>query len=411
MTAQRVAILDDEADIRTLTSMILSEAGLVTSVWANGLELIEHLKTSPVDIVVCDLLMPDCDGVEFFAKLSQLEERPALILVSGQDARTRHSARNLAREFGVEVLGEFGKPTEFSLLEACILEHVAQKADTQSSSNHDVEDALRQGELRAHYQPIFAVSEFPDSGRRRVSLSSVEALVRWEHPTAGLLTPGDFLPQISSSETWERLTYEMLGLVCGQAAAWNALGFAPRVAINIPPLLLADRDLPRRIDDVLQGHGIEPAQIVLELTEEEEFSSILDDKAVLMRLKMRGYSISVDDFGVGYSSLKRLQGGLFDQIKIDRSFVTRVDQDAEARNILTSTVGLARSLGMSVCAEGVETYEVMCQAIECGCSHLQGFGLCRPVKAELLEMQYAPDPGDAASADPARPAYCMEYQQ
>lgn len=410
MTAKRVAILDDEADIRTLLSMALSAAGLTTSVWANGLELIAHLARAPVDVVVCDLLMPDCDGVEFFAQLARLEVRPALVLISGQDARTRQSARTLANEFGVKVIGEFGKPLEFGELESCIVNHVALQEE-EATPSYDVEDALSRGELRAHFQPIFAVSK-----GRRLSLSSVEALARWEHPVSGLLSPASFLPQIASAQTWERLTTEMLTLVCRQAAAWGKVGFAPRVAINIPPILLTNPDLPRLIDDVLQANGIEPGQIVLELTEEGDFASILDDKAVLMRLKMRGYSISVDDFGVGYSSLKRLQGGLFDQIKIDRTFVMRVDREADARNILTSTVGLARSLGMSVCAEGVETYEVMCEAIDCGCSHLQGFGLCQPIKGALLEMQFAPEPEIGSQpegqetdevSDPG--PYCVEF--
>lgn len=385
MTGHRIAILDDEADIRTLVAMVFSTAGLATTEWQNGLELLAHLRKSPVDVVISDLLMPDCDGVEFFSQLAGLNDPPALVLMSGQDARTRQSARQLANEFGIEVIAEFGKPLDFAALEQAVCEHVAGRTSAEPVS-YDVEDAIRNGELRAHYQPIFAVTE-----RRRLALSSVEALVRWEHPITGLLSPDKFLPQIADAGTWERLTGEMLRLVSRQLQTWSKSGFAPRVAINIPPLLLANSELPRLIDEVTQAHGIEPHQIILEVTEEGEFASILEDKATLMRLKLRGYSISVDDYGVGYSSLKRLQGGLFDQIKIDRSFVSRADRDAESRNILSSTVGLARSLGMSVCAEGVETYAIMCEAVRCGCSHLQGFGLGRPVNGEMLEMQFAPD--------------------
>lgn len=385
MNGHRIAILDDEADIRTLVSMVLSTAGLSSTEWENGLELLAHLRQSPVDVVISDLLMPDCDGVEFFSQLAGLNDPPALVLMSGQDARTRQSARQLANEFGIEVIGEFGKPLDLAALEEAVRGHFGGEAVSEPVS-FDVEDALRNGELCAHYQPIFAVTE-----RRRLTLASVEALVRWDHPTAGLTTPDKFLPQISDAGTWERLTREMLRLVSQQLQDWDKVGFTPRVAINIPPLLLANSELPRLVDEVTQAHGIEPHQIILEVTEEGEFASILEDKATLMRLKLRGYSISVDDYGVGYSSLKRLQGGLFDQIKIDRSFVSRADRDAESRNILASTVGLARSLGMSVCAEGVENYSIMCEAVRCGCSHLQGFGLGRPVNGEMLEMQFAPD--------------------
>ena len=382
---QHVAILDDEADIRTLIGMLLEPSGVSTSQWANGLDLIAHLRETPVDIVISDLLMPDCDGVEFFAELASLPDHPAMILISGQDARTRQSARQLANEYGVEVIAEFGKPLDTAALETVVTTYMAHKAEPQAETFR-VEDALQAGELRAHYQPIFAISE-----RRRLSLSSLEALVRWEHPIAGLLSPGAFLPNITAEDTWLDLTREMLSIVCGQLENWHRVGFRPRIAINIPPVLLANRDLPGLIDRVTRAHGVDPHDLVLELTEDSDFSSILEDKANLMRLKMRGYSISVDDFGVGYSSLKRLQGGLFDQVKIDRSFVSRADRDEDARNILTSTVDLARSLGMSVCAEGIENYEIMCEALRCGCSHLQGFGLARPVNADMLEMQFAPD--------------------
>ncbi|RAH96504.1 hypothetical protein DLJ53_31805 [Acuticoccus sediminis] len=404
MTSKRVAILDDEADIRTLLSMVLSSAGLSTSVWGNGLELIDELARSPVDVVVCDLIMPDCDGVEFFAKLAGLEGRPALVLVSGQDERTRQLACALAKEYGVDVIGVFGKPIDFAALEACICEHIGRLEG--EPDDYDIETALAEGQLRAHYQPIFSVSE-----GRRLSLWSVEALARWEHPVAGLLMPGDFLPRIHSVATWERFTCAMLTLVCEQILTWRQSGFTPRVAVNIPPLLLGNRELPRLIEDITQRHDVDPSQIILELTEEGEFASLLDDKAVLMRLKMRGYSISVDDFGIGYSSLKRLQGGLFDQIKIDRSFVVRADKDEDARSILSSTAALAHSLGMSVCAEGVESYEIMREALSCGCSHLQGYGLGRPINGAMLEMQFAPETGPRAGEPGAgAAAFCENVQ-
>ena len=386
MTAKRVAILDDEADIRTLVSMALTAAGFTVSEWSNGLALIEELRTGAVDVVICDLLMPDCDGVEFFATLAGLPTRPALILMSGQDARTRQSARSLAHEYGVEVIAEFGKPLDFVELEEVLVQHVANQAEAKPQS-YDVDEAIDAGELVVHYQPIFSVSP-----HRRLALSSVEALVRWEHPSAGLVAPGEFLPQIRSEATWERLTSALLAIVCRQLQIWNAVDFDPRVAINIPPLLLANRELPKLVDEVRLAHGVGPQSLMLELTEESDYTSVLEDKAILMRLKMRGYSIGIDDYGVGHSSLKRLQGGLFDQIKIDRSFVSRADSEDEARSILASTVDLARSLGMSVCAEGVETHEVMLEALRCGCSHLQGFYLGRPVIGEMLEMQFAPDP-------------------
>ena len=392
MSERRIAILDDEADIRTLVSMVLSDAGFATSEWSNGRALLAHLRDNPVDLVVCDLLMPDCDGVEFFAQLSEIENRPPMVLVSGQDARTRQLALGLAKEYGVEVVAEFGKPIDFAGLETTICQRLAG-GDEGGLGHYDIEEALREGQLRAHYQPIFAVSE-----RRRLSLASLEALARWQHPDAGLLLPAEFLPQITSEATWERLTVEMLTLVCRQLQSWHKVGFAPQVAVNIPPLLLANRGLPHLIDEVRQAYGVEASDLILELTEEGDYASVLEDKAILMRLKMRGYSISVDDYGVGYSSLKRLKGGLFDQIKIDRTFVSGADRDAEARSILASTAGLARSLGMSVCAEGVESYEIMCEAVRCGCTHLQGYGLGRPVNGEMLEMQFAPDAAPEAGA-------------
>ena len=237
----------------------------------------------------------------------------------------------------------------------------------------ELRDALRDGDLEMHYQPVY------DASTRVVT--SVEALVRWQHATRGLLAPGDFLPIAVEAGLSRRLTDEVLRISAQQAAAWQAAGFPVPVAVNLSQADLDDPELFDRVSAACAAAGLPAALLQLEITQSVTSSVAAAAIPVLSRLRERGHQVLLDDFGTGYSSLSFLRILPLDTVKLDRSFLTDVD-DPAARAIVTSTVQMSHALGLRIVAEGVETDEVLRTVRELGCDAVQGFFTHRPAAAE-----------------------------
>jgi len=243
--------------------------------------------------------------------------------------------------------------------------------------------ALDRGELHLAYQPVVALAD----GR----LSGFEALVRWQHPTVGLMAPAAFLPAAEESGLITPLTDFVLDRACAQLAQWQRLGPAwagLTMCVNLSGHELASRQLPERVHQALLRHGLQPAHLVLELTEEAVMSQFNSSADNLGALRALGVRLSVDDFGTGYSSLSRLARLPIDSFKIDRSFVRELtsasaaqdDQDDSA--VVRALVQMGGALGKSVVAEGIET---ALQAEQLRRMHPellgQGFHLAEPLSA------------------------------
>jgi predicted signal transduction protein with EAL and GGDEF domain len=239
--------------------------------------------------------------------------------------------------------------------------------------------AIAGGELTLAYQPQLDLTTGAVVG--------AEALVRWQHPERGLLLPGDFLQHAESGGLMGPLTLEVLDQALAQCARWRTAGTPTPVSVNLSVSNLLDRDLPRQVARMLDRHGVPPADLVLELTEDLFMSDLDRARAVMVDLVALGTTITVDDYGTGYSSLSylrdlRMIGGL----KIDRSFVVHVVEDDRAAAILRSTTELAGSLGLHVVAEGVETAAVRDRIAALGCTVAQGYLFGRPVPPDEMPL-------------------------
>jgi diguanylate cyclase (GGDEF)-like protein len=241
--------------------------------------------------------------------------------------------------------------------------------------------ALDRGELVLYYQPQLTLS----TG----SISSVEALVRWQHPQRGLIPPDEFIPLVQGTGLIKPLTHYVLGVALRQCRSWMDEGRPMRVAVNLATRNLIDVDLPRDVADLLRLNGVPPALLALEITE----SAIVADPRragdVLARLAKLGVRLSIDDFGTGYSSLSYLTRFPINEIKIDRSFVTNMSSSPDNEVIVRSTIDLARNLGQEVVAEGVETADVLLRLEELGCHLTQGYYVSRPLPIEELDVWLA----------------------
>jgi diguanylate cyclase (GGDEF)-like protein/PAS domain S-box-containing protein len=236
--------------------------------------------------------------------------------------------------------------------------------------------AISEDELVLHFQPSIDLA----SGE----VCAAEALVRWQHPTHGLLAPGEFIQLAEVSGSIQALTRWVLEESAATLDRWHADGITLPVAVNLSVRNLYDIDLPVWLDQMLALEGIDPALIILEITESE----LMDDPPyameVLGKLKALGVATSIDDFGTGYSSLAYLKNLPIDELKIDRSFVATMMAEASDLTIVRSIIDLSHNLGLSVVAEGVEDAATLAELTTLGCDRAQGFYISPPVPAANL---------------------------
>jgi diguanylate cyclase (GGDEF)-like protein len=234
----------------------------------------------------------------------------------------------------------------------------------------ELRTAVEENQLRLFLQPKVDVA----SG----ALCGAEALVRWQHPTRGLVPPMEFIPFAEQTGFIRQLTLWMFAEVARRQSALAAMGVA-RVAINLSTRDLLDTELPDKLDALLVQYGATASRLCLEITE----SAIMDDperaEATLQRLAERGFKLSIDDFGTGYSSLAYLKRLPVHELKIDKSFVMAMERDASDAKIVRSTIDLAHALGLSVVAEGVENASILAQLQTLGCDDAQGYHFAKPL--------------------------------
>ncbi len=255
----------------------------------------------------------------------------------------------------------------------------------------DLRRAMEVGEVIVHYQPKAAL----DSG----TVVGAEALVRWNHPTRGLLLPGAFIPVAEHTGLMRPLTLHVLDLALAECRRWRDGGREMSVAVNLSTRNLLDLTLPTAVAELLTRHGVPPHALELEITETTIMVDPPRARSVLASLDALGITLAIDDFGTGYTSLSWLCDLPVRTLKIDRSFVSRMDRHRGDSVIVRSTVQLARNLGMSVVAEGVEHAGTWAQLAELGCELAQGYFLGRPMSPVQLSAWL-----DAYRPSPAPPA-------
>ncbi|MFG5408805.1 EAL domain-containing protein [Piscinibacter sakaiensis] len=253
--------------------------------------------------------------------------------------------------------------------------------------------ALARGELLLHYQPKVCAR----TGR----LHGVEALVRWQHPERGLVSPGLFVPVAERFGLIGALGHWVLEEACRQAVAWREAGIACRVAVNVSPQQFRNPAMLSEVAEVIARSGMDPADLVCEITETALVESIGSTQRLLDALRAMGIGLSIDDFGTGYSSLAHLRAIPVQQLKIDKSFVDDIATSTDARALVEGIIQLAHALRLEVVAEGVETEAQWRTLQRAGCDVVQGYHIGRPMPADELRRWMAQRrvaPGAAVTA-------------
>ena len=293
---------------------------------------------------------------------------------------------------GVASFPEHGEDVDTILQRADVAMYLAKDAHAGTATydvSQDTNDAARlalAGELRRAIENEELVVYFqPKASLETGLIVGAEALVRWQHPERGLISPDQFVPIAERTGLIKPLTRAVLASALRTCAAWNDAGHELHVAVNLTVPDLLDLELPDRIQQLLGETGVAPQQLELEITETTILADPFRVRQVLARLDEMGLRIAIDDFGTGYSSLSYLKRLPVQTIKIDRSFVTGMCEDASDATIVRSTIDLGRNLGLEIVAEGVETREVWDALRALGCSLAQGHLIGRAMPADEFE--------------------------
>ena len=251
-------------------------------------------------------------------------------------------------------------------------------ADVQQNFDmlRDLREALVRNELELFFQPkVDALSG---------KVTAAEALIRWNHPTRGMVMPGEFIPLAERSGLIGPLGDWVIEAACKQARAWRDKGLRMRVAINLSAYQMRQDDIADRISDTLTRYRIHPSLLTCEITESAAMEDTLATQETFRRLGELGAHLSIDDFGTGYSSLSYLRQLPAQELKIDMSFVKDIESGADARAVVDAVVKLAHALGLRVVAEGVENTRQQQILVELGCDELQGYLFAKPMSARAL---------------------------
>jgi EAL domain-containing protein (putative c-di-GMP-specific phosphodiesterase class I) len=258
----------------------------------------------------------------------------------------------------------------------------------RSARNLQLMNALRQAidqeQLFVHYQPQVSLQD----GR----IIGAEALIRWQHPEWGMVSPGEFIPLAEYSGLILPIGEWVLRRAVQQAKIWLEQGGTPIImAVNLSAVQFRHPDLPNLVSSILSEAGLPPEYLELELTESVTMNNPQAAITVMSNLHERGIRMSIDDFGTGYSSLSYLKKFKTYKLKIDQSFVRDICTDAEDKAIVSAIISLAKSLGLKTIAEGVERVEQLAFLREQGCDEVQGYLFSKPVSAELFDQLRSQD--------------------
>ena len=377
--------------LRALGARLVLEAGD----GEQAVTLMRDALPELVDVVVCDLDMPNMDGMEFIRHLGESGSKASLIISSAEDRALLSSVEQMAKAYGVDLLGVLPKPMSRTGLQS-LLEKRKNPAPLSQSQKFmrdvptfTIEDILHG--LDTQFEPFYQPKVHIASGK----IVGAEALARWRHPEQGIITPFAFITQLENAGHIDTLMFAMLEKSAAACHRWHAAGVQCQVSVNLSLASLSDTTLAERITKVVRDTGLALNDMTLEVTETVAMTNIAPALENLTRLRMRGFGLSIDDYGTGFSSMQQLTRVPFTELKIDQSFVRGCSTNKQLHPIVEASVDMARRLNLKSVAEGAETEEDWDALKAMGCDVVQGYYIARPMDEKtFLEfcLTYKPKP-------------------
>ncbi len=380
----KVLVVDDEVDISDFICAAAEKQGYQATALNDSTEF---ASTYLIDtsLIVLDLNMPGVDGIEVIRFLAANKSQASLVISSGSDKAILRSAEELAKAHGLDVIGVLKKPVRLAELKRLFAryakplprpQHIPLGGSDEFPSVDDLREAIDSGGLSLACQPQINL--------QTGDLTGVEMLVRWQHSVKGAIPPYYFVPMAEKAHLIDELTAFVVSHSLRQAGAWRTEGIDTRVSINMSPLSLTDVELPEKISDLARQNRVDPARVVIEVTETALAQNMVQFLDVLTRLRLKGFKLSIDDFGTGYSSMGQLIRAPFNELKIDRTFVKDIRSARDSRVIIGSSIKMAHDLGITVVAEGIETAADWNFLHDLGCDDGQGYWMARPMPTREL---------------------------
>ncbi|WP_458375669.1 EAL domain-containing response regulator [Pseudomonas pergaminensis] len=381
----RALVVEDNPFQRSLTVSLLKQLGCREVLEAgNGGEALTILQAvGSVDVALCDLQMEDREGLEFILRAGGAGQLGTVLITSCLPYDVGRAVRQIGALLGLNIIMDVAMPLRAGSLRKHLDSYLSRRparqhlsATVEQISEDQVRHAILEQQLEPYYQPKFDLLTGEVLG--------VEVLARWNHPSKGLLTPAVFIPILEQCGLMDELLFSLMHQALDLQGQAKRRGVKLNLALNLQATQLADIRLASKIKQILASHNATGSSLTFELTE----SGLIEVPAVslenLVRLRMMGCRLSIDDFGVGFSSLQRLCQLPFNEIKLDAEFVRDLENEPRCRAVISSTLAMGKSLGMSVVVEGIETAAQQQQLLKMGCTQGQGYWHSRPMSGTDL---------------------------
>jgi len=380
---ESILVVDDSAAQRQHAVSLCEQAG-IAQVWeaAHGEEALALLRgnlDNAPQVLLIDLEMPQMDGVELIQRVAALSCNPSVIIASSKPPMLLTSVGIIARSLGLPMLAVLNKPLSLERLSHAIGNFPAlpragpPSAQAAPVSAAELSHAIAQGQIHPAYQPKIILS----SG----IVHSAEVLARWQHPDKGAIAPSQFIALAETHALIHDLTLSVAEQALRDLSHWGLQDLPFSIAINLSPMLLTDGHFLNEVMDLVDRFHLNPESIIWEVTESSVMTDLPTALSLLVRLRLKGFGLAIDDYGTGFASMQQLSRIPFTELKIDRSFVHGAASSAHLRALLQSAIALARELNLTSVAEGIElkTDLELLKNLECDLG--QGFLLGKPQAA------------------------------
>jgi EAL domain-containing protein (putative c-di-GMP-specific phosphodiesterase class I)/CheY-like chemotaxis protein len=371
--------VEDDDFVRSVTIQTLQSLGVEnTSGAGNGREGLRLLEAGPppFDLVICDIAMPECDGMEFMWRMAEKKFRTPVVILSGREAPILRSVELMAKQYGLTIASVLQKPlSRVALREAIKSCRSMSRGDRSIVMSQYAPDAILAALERQEFEPYFQPKIEISSGLLR----GCEALARWRHRQQGILASDQFVSVVEHLERMNDLTWMMLRQAAPWWRVWRADGRTLPLNLNLSMSSLSDIHFADHLYEAVLKVGMSPEDLILEITETVAMSGVARSLESLCRLRLMGFGLSIDDFGSGFSSLEQLSKVPYTELKIGRVFVDGIACSPQKRAVVDASMHIAKEMGLQSVAEGVENADDWECLQALGCDMAQGYFLSKPL--------------------------------
>jgi EAL domain-containing protein (putative c-di-GMP-specific phosphodiesterase class I) len=369
----RLLILDDDPEVLSFLGEVGRQCRYEVALTASDDEFRQTYTSFDPTTIVLDLKFGTADAIDVMTYLDEQSCQAPILLISGFDARVLETTRRIGLSRGLTVAGATEKPVSYDAVQDFLDRYREPEYDEWAQ---ELQVALVHHQVEVVYQPKVRLADGAVVG--------VEALARWRHPVRGLIGPDRFIPVAEATGLIAQLTDVVLARAAADGAAWHAAGLPLCVAVNIAPQLLTR---PAFLDEVmrtLDAVGFPPDALTLEIVESTAIRRSAGILELLSRLRLRGVTVSLDDFGSGFANFDILTQVPINELKIDRSVIAHGEESREHQVVMKAIADIAQQLGLTTVAEGVEDVATCRWLATLGIDQIQGYGIAAPMPADEI---------------------------